>query len=47
MKKALKIIGMIVLAIIAVALIAFGVFWYQNIHWYDKYEKALAVVSAV
>ncbi len=46
MKKTLKIIGIVVLAIIAVALIAFGVFWYRNIHWFDKYEKALAKVSA-
>ena len=46
MKKAIKIISMVVLTIIGVALIAFGVFWYRNIHWYDKYEKALAKVSA-
>ena len=37
MKKVLKIIGIVVLAIIGVALIAFGVFWYRNIHWFDKY----------
>ncbi len=46
MKKVLKIIGIVVLAIIGVALIAFGVFWYRNIHWFDKYETALAKVSA-
>lgn len=46
MKKILKRIGIAVLAIIAVALITFGIFWYRNIHWYDKYEKALAKVSA-
>ena len=36
----------IVLALIAAALIAFGVFWYKNVHWYDEYEKALSKVSA-
>ena len=46
MKKILKRICIAVLAIIAVALITFGIFWYRNIHWYDKYEKALAKVSA-
>ena len=46
MKKILKRIGIAVLAIIAVALITFGIFWYRNIHWYDKYEKVLAKVSA-
>ena len=46
MKKILKIIGILVLAIIVVAFTAFGVFWYRNVHWFDKYETALAKVSA-
>ena len=46
MKKVLKIIGIVVFIIAFGALIAFGVFWYRNIHWYDKYEEALAKVAA-
>ena len=26
---------------------AFGIFWYNNTHWYDKYEKALKTAGAV
>jgi pimeloyl-ACP methyl ester carboxylesterase len=46
MKKVLKIVGIIILAVIAVAAIALGIFWYRNILWYDKYEKALRKVGA-
>lgn len=41
MKLMLKIAGVIILVIILVAIAAFGIYWYRNIHWYDKYEKAL------
>lgn len=46
MKLILKIVGVIVLVIIVVAIVAFGIYWYRNIHWYDKYEKALSKVNA-
>ena len=46
MKKALIIIGSIVLAIVIIAAAAFGIYWHSNIHWYDKYESALQTVGA-
>ena len=51
MKKTLKkilIITAIVLAtLVVLGLVTFGIFWYQNIHWYDKYQNALDEVGAV
>ena len=41
MKKAIKIVGIVLLAIIILPVAVFGIYWYRNIHWYDKYEKAL------
>ena len=46
MKKALIIIGSIVLAIVIIAAAAFGIYWHSDIHWYDKYESALQTVGA-
>ena len=46
MKKALIIIGSIVLAIVIIAAAAFGIYWHSAIHWYDKYESALQTVGA-
>lgn len=41
MMTAIKIIAIILLILIALTAIAIGVFWYKNIHWYDRYAKAL------
>lgn len=47
MKKAVKIVGIILLLLVLLLLVAFGIYWYRNMHWYDKYEKALKKVGAV
>ncbi|MDY2938376.1 MAG: alpha/beta hydrolase [Fusicatenibacter sp.] len=44
--KVMKIVGMSILILITILLAAFCLFWYKNIHWYDKYEKALHQVNA-
>ena len=41
MKKIMKIIGIILLAVIVAVIVGFAVYWHHNIHWYDRYEKAL------
>lgn len=41
MKKVMKIVGIVILVIMVVAGTAFGFYWHHNMHWYDKYEKAL------
>ena len=41
MKKAMKTVGIVLLIIIVAAIVAFGLYWHHNTHWYDKYEKAL------
>lgn len=46
MKKAMKIVLMIVLILSVVASVTFGLSWHHNIHWYDKYEKALKTADA-
>lgn len=46
MKLILKIVAAIVLVITMVAIAAFAVYWYRNIHWYDKYKNALKKVNA-
>ena len=46
MKKALKIAGIALLSIIILLAAAFSIYWYRNIHWYDKYERALRTVEA-
>lgn len=46
MKKTLMIIGIVILAIIIISVVAFAIYWYNNMHWYDKYEKALNDVNA-
>ena len=47
MKKVLKIVGIVLLVIIVAAIVAFGLYWHHNTHWYDKYEKALKTAGAV
>lgn len=39
MKKGVKIAAGITAAVFGSAVIAFGVYWYHNMHWFDKYEK--------
>ena len=46
MKKVMKIVGIVLLAIIVVAAVAFGLYWHHNTHWFDKYEKALKTAGA-
>lgn len=46
MKKALKIFVIVLLAVIAALTVAFGFYWHHNVHWYDKYEKALKTAGA-
>lgn len=45
--KALKIIGYIFLTLFAFFLIGIGSFIISNLHWYDKYERALKKSKAV
>ena len=47
MKKAMKIVGMVLLIIIAAAMVAFGLYWHHNTHWYGQYAKALKRAGAV
>lgn len=44
--KVMKIVGIVILAIVVIALSAFAIFWYRNTHWFDKYKKALNKVGA-
>lgn len=46
LKKAMKIILMVVGLALFIVILAFGIYWYRNIHWYDKYERALKKVKA-
>ncbi len=46
MKRIMKIVGIVLLVVIVLAVVAFIIFCYHNIHWYDKYEKALRDVNA-
>ena len=46
MKKVLKITAIVIASLIVIVLAAFGIYWYNNIHWYDKYQKALDNVGA-
>ena len=46
MKKVMKIVLIVVGLAVFIAVLAFGIYWYRNIHWYDKYENALKKVKA-
>lgn len=46
MNRILGIFGMTVLAVAGIAIAAVGFYWHRNVHWYDKYEKALKKVKA-
>ena len=45
MKKVLKITAIVIVSLIVFLLVALGVYWHHNTHWYDKYQKALDNVS--
>ena len=47
MKKVLKISLIVITSLIILALVAFGIYWYNNMHWYDKYKKALNKAGVV
>lgn len=47
MKKILKITAIVIASLIVFVLAAFGIYWYRNIHWYDKYQRALDKVGAM
>ncbi|MBO4360557.1 MAG: alpha/beta hydrolase, partial [Eubacteriaceae bacterium] len=46
MKKVMKTILVIIIVLITAAGSAFGVYWHHNMHWYDRYEKALETAGA-
>ena len=46
MKKILKITAIVIVSLIIILLVVFGVYWHNNMHWYDKYQKALDKVGA-
>ena len=46
MKKVLKIIGIVLLVLVLAVLVFFGIFWYRNVHWFDRYENALKKIGA-
>ena len=46
MKKALRITAIILASLSVIALAAFSIYWHHNIHWYDKYKKALESAGA-
>ena len=47
MKKLMKTVGIILLFILVIAAAALGLYWHHNLHWYDRYEKALHQAGAV
>lgn len=46
MKKVLKIIGICLIALVILLISAVAIYYHHNMHWYDKYEKALRRVGA-
>ncbi len=47
MKKALKIVGICILVIALLLAAALTIYYYRNMHWYDKYEAALKKTGAI
>ena len=47
MKKIFAISGSVLGGIILLAIIAFGIFAYNNLHWYDKNVKNMKLVGAI
>lgn len=46
MKKVLKITAIVIASLIVIVLAAFCIYWHHNIHWYDKYQRALDKAGA-
>ena len=46
MKKILMITAIVIVSLTAILSVAFGVYWHHNLHWYDRYQKALDKVGA-
>lgn len=46
MKGVVMIVGIVLLAMIVGAAVAFRLYWRHNTHWFDKYEKALKMAGA-
>ena len=46
-KKIFKITGIILLVVILIGAGAFSIYWYKNVHWYDKYEEAMEEAGVV
>lgn len=47
MKRVFKIVGMVLFVVILLGAVVFAIYWYRNIHWYDKYERSLTKVNAI
>ena len=47
MKDMLRIAGIFIFVIFMIILILIAAFYYRNMHWYDKYEKAIIKVGAI
>ena len=46
MKEVMMIVGIVLLAVIVGAAVAFRLYWRHNTHWFDKYEKTLKTAGA-
>ena len=46
MKKVLKITGICLIGFVILLVVAFAIYYYYNMHWYDKYEAALEKIGA-
>ena len=46
MKKVMRTVVIILGVVVAFAIAAFSIYWYRNMHWYDKYNKSLNEVDA-
>ena len=46
MGSVIRTVTAVFLVIIFFASVLFGVYWYRNIHWYDRYEAALTKAGA-
>ncbi|MGN0665608.1 MAG: alpha/beta hydrolase, partial [Huintestinicola sp.] len=46
-RKTMKIIVIVLLVVLAAAVIAFGCFCYQNLHWWEKDMKKITELGTV
>ncbi len=47
MKRIIKIIGIVFIIALFIGTIVFAIYWYRNIHWFDRYKKSLRRSGAV